>query len=131
MEISVPVPPAIQPYVTPGLSTLAAFILVFVWQRWRRGLSSAEALRMAILFARQIWDVSDFDAPRALGAGTLSMKQLREAGAVLLDQVVSHSTYFDRLPPEVAKPHPELREVDPVELARGVYMQVRGDSNGI
>lgn len=84
-----------------------------------------QALARGIDLAFEIWQASDFMMPGALTNPAVSQKALREAGLVLKAELLGRSTYAERLPRRVAKQHPELIEVDPLELAQGVMRHVQ------
>jgi hypothetical protein len=98
-----------------------------------QGLSQEEALRRAVRIGYEIWQVSDFAAPRALLQRQVAGKILREAGLVLKAEIVGDATYGYRMAEVAAKPHPELIRVNPTELALGVQNAILGkesDANG-
>jgi hypothetical protein len=108
-----------------AIALLAGAIAFLYFTRIKK-LSSEEALRRAIKIAYEIWQVSDFTMPASLTQPQVAGKILREAGLVLKAEVIGDSTYGHALTESVAKPHPELATVNPVELALGVQKMVLG-----
>lgn len=100
--------------------------IAFIYFKKVEHLSNEEALRRAIKIGFEIWQVSDFTAPRSLMQGQVAGKLLREAGLVLKAEIVGDSTNGHAMTEAAAMPHPELVRVSPVELALGVQKMVLG-----
>lgn len=117
-------------FISTGLTLLGLVIIggaVYGYLRKIRHVPHEQALQKAIQLAYQIWQASDFVAPRALLDANVARSALREAGLVLKAELVGKATYAGMLPIEAAMPHAELALVDPEDLAKGVQEKLAVD----
>lgn len=111
-----------------AIALIAIIALYFYYSKFTK-LSHREALDRAVGLAYEIWKASDFAMPSRLLEPGVSLWILREAGLVLKAEVVGKSTYLGRLPAVAARPHPELIDVDPLELAEDLRSRLIAEEN--
>ncbi len=116
-------------FISTGLTLLGLVVIggvVYAYLRKVRHIPHDQALQKAVKLAYQIWQASDFVAPRALLDPNIARSALREAGLVLKAELVGEATYAGMVSTQAAIPHPELALVDPEDLAAGVQGLIRG-----
>lgn len=84
---------------------------------------AATARANAAAWAFRVWKQGSFEMPGRLASRGLTEAALREIGHVLKAELVGRSTVTN-LPREIARSHPELVNIDSVQLAREVHHMV-------